>query len=123
MRHKAHDELTDYEKWIVEELIKCGTENTEHLTDTCFEQSYFLGEKSSILATKLFYSSLFDDPKAARWAIGRILELPHAYKVNSFLHFGYSLALMYKHMTHRDPSLDELMRTTYQKWLEGLKEE
>ena len=122
MRHRAHDGLTDYEKWIVDELIKCSTESTEHQTDFCFEQSYYLGEDSSLLATKLFYSSLFNDPKMVRWAIDRILKLPDAYKVSSLLHFRYSLAVMYKHMMHRDPSLDELMRTTYQKWLEGLRE-
>jgi len=121
MRHRAHDGLTDYEKWIVDELIKCSTEGTKHQTNFCFEQSYLLGEDSSILGTKLFYSSLFNDPKMARWAIDRILNLPDTYKVSSLLHFGYSLAVMYKHMTHRDPVLDKLMRTTYQKWLEGLR--
>ena len=122
MRHRAHDGLTDYEKWIVDELIRCSTEGTEHQTVSCFEQSYYLGQDASLLATKLFYSSLFNDPKMARWAIDRILKLPDAYKISSLLHFGYSLAVMYKHMMHRDPSLDELMRTTYQKWLEGLRE-
>ena len=32
MRHRAHDGLTDYEKWIVDELIRCSTEGTEHQT-------------------------------------------------------------------------------------------
>ena len=122
MHHPEHDILTDYEKRVVDELVKYSGENTNHFTESCFEQSYWLLEKTSMFATKLFYSSLFNDPKMARWAIDRILKLPDAYKVSSLLHFGYSLAVMYKHMVHRDPALDELMRNAYQKWLEGLKE-
>ena len=122
MHHTEHDGLTEYEQWIVEELVKYGTEDTDHLTNYCFERQYRLSEKASISATKLFYSSLFNNPKDARWAIDRILEIPFEYQVDSLLHLGYSLAVLYKHMIEHDPSLDERMKNTYQKWVKGLGE-
>lgn len=123
MDHYEHHDLTEEERWIVEELVKYGTEDTKHLTNYCFERQYHLGEKGSISATKLFYSSLFNNPKDARWAIDRILEIPFEYQVNSLLHLGYSLAIFYENMVKEDPSLDKLMRNTYQKWIDGLEEE
>ena len=120
MHHTEHDGLTEYEQWIVEELVKYGTEDTDHLTNYCFERQYRLGDKASISATKLFYSSLFNNPKDARWAIDRILEIPFEYQVNSLLHLGYSLAVLYKHMVKEDPSLDKKFRDIYAKWSKGL---
>ena len=122
MHHSEHDFLTDREQWIVEELVKYGTEDTEHLTNYCFERQYRLSEKASISATKLFYSSLFNNPKDARWAIDRILEIPFEYQVNSLLHLGYSLAILYENMVKEDPGLDKLIRNTYEKWVDGLGE-
>ena len=121
MHHTEHDGLTEYEQWIVEELVKYGTEDTDHLTNYCFERQYRLSEKSSISATKLFYSSLFNNPKDARWAIDRILEIPFEYQVNSLLHLGHSLAVLYKHMVKEDPSLDEKFRDIYAEWSKGLE--
>ena len=120
MHHKEHDVLTDQEQWIVEELVKYVTEGTNHLTNYCFERQYNLSEKASISATKLFYASLFNNPKDARYAIDRILEIPFEYQVNSLLHLGYSLAVLYKHMIEHDPSLDEKMRNVYAAWLKEL---
>ena len=116
MYHVEHDIQTDYEKWVVEELVKHSSENTNHFTESCFEQSYWSGEKFSMLATKLFYSSLFNTPKEARWTIDRILELPHGYKVQCLLELGFNLAVLYQHMIVNDPSLDEKMRASYAKW-------
>jgi len=121
MHHTEHDVLTEYERRIVEELVEYGTEGTNHLTNYCFDRQYHLREKSSISATKLFYASLFNNPKDARWAIDRVLELPYEYKVNSLLHLGYSLAILYKYMIENDPSLDEKMREIYGKWLKELQ--
>ena len=42
MHHTEHDGLTEYEQWIVEELVKYGTEDTDHLTNYCFERQYRL---------------------------------------------------------------------------------
>ena len=120
MYHTEHGGLTEYEQSIVEELVKYGTEDTDHLTNYCFERQYRLSEKASISATKLFYSSLFNNPKDARWAIDRILEIPFEYQVNSLLHLGYSLAVLYKHMVKEDPSLDKKFRDIYAKWSKGL---
>ena len=120
MHHTEHDGLTEYEQWIVEELVKYGTEDTDHLTNYCFERQYRLSEKASISATKLFYSSLFNNPKDARWAIDRILEIPFEYQVNSLLHLGYSLSLFYKNLVKADPKLDEIMREAYARWAKGL---
>ncbi|MBC8252179.1 MAG: hypothetical protein H8E89_11420 [Candidatus Nitrosopelagicus sp.] len=122
MHHTEHDSLTEYEYWIVEELVKYGTEDTNHLTNYCFDRQYNLSEKGSISATKLFYSSLFNKPVDARYAIDRILEIPFEYQVNSLLHLGHSLAILYKHMIEHDPSLDEKMKEVYAKWVEGLIE-
>ena len=123
MNHTEHDVLTEYEYWIVEELVKYGTEDTKHLTNFCFERQWHLSEKASISATKLFYASLFHNPKDARWAIDRILEIPYEYQIDSLLHLAYSLAVLYKYMIEYDPSLDERMKNTYQKWVKGLEEE
>ena len=120
MHHTEHDGLTEYEQWIVEELVKYGTEENNHLAKECFEQQWHFNEKASISATKLFYSSLFNNPKDARWAIGRILEIPFEYQVNSLLHLGHSLAVLYKHMVKEDPSLDKKFRDIYAKWSKGL---
>ena len=120
MHHKEHDVLTDQEQWIVEELVKYVTEGTNHLTNYCFERQYNLSEKASISATKLFYASLFNNPKDVRYAIDRILEIPFEYQVNSLLHLGYSLAVLYKHMVKEDPSLDKKFRDIYAKWSKGL---
>ena len=121
MHHTEHDVLTEYEYRVVEELVKYGTEGTNHLTNFCFERQWNLSEKASISATKLFYSSLFNNPKDARWAIDRILEIPYEYQINSLLHLGYSLAVLYKHMVKEDPSLDEKFRNIYAEWSKGLK--
>ena len=121
MHHSEHDGLTNQEQWIVEELVKYGTEGTNHLTNYCFERQYRLSEKASISATKLFYSSLFNNPEDARWAIDRILEIPFEYQVNSLLHLGHSLAILYKHMVKEDPSLDEKFRDIYAEWSKGLQ--
>jgi len=123
MNHREHEILTEQEYWIVEELVKYGTEGTKHLTNFCFERQWHLSEKASVSATKLFYSSLFNNPKDARWAIDRILEIPYEYQIDSLLHIGYSLAIFYENMVKEDPSLDKLMRNTYQKWVDGLEEE
>jgi hypothetical protein len=123
MNHREHEILTEQEYWIVEELVKYSTEGTKHLTNFCFERQWNLAEKASISATKLFYSSLFNNPKDARWAIDRILEIPYEYQIDSLLHLGYSLAIFYENMVKEDPSLDKLMRNTYQKWVDGLEEE
>ena len=120
MHHKEHDVLTGQEQWIVEELVKYVTEGTNHLTNYCFERQYNLSEKASISATKLFYASLFNNPKDARYAIDRILEIPFEYQVNSLLHLGHSLAVLYKHMVKEDPSLDKKFRDIYAKWSKGL---
>ena len=120
MHHKEHDVLTGQEQWIVEELLKYVTEGTNHLTNYCFERQYNLSEKASISATKLFYASLFNNPKDARYAIDRILEIPFEYQVNSLLHLGHSLAVLYKHMVKEDPSLDKKFRDIYAKWSKGL---
>ena len=120
MHHAEHDILTDYEKWVVDELIKSSTRGTRHLTDHCFEQTYYLGEYASILATKLFYSSLFNTPKEARWAIEKILELPYEYRGDSLLHLGKSLAIFYQLLIKEDPGLDEIMREAYAKWIKEL---
>ena len=120
MHHNEYDGLTDEEQWIVEELVKYGTEGTNHLAKECFEQQWHFNEKASISATKLFYSSLFNNPKDARWAIDRILEIPFEYQVNSLLHLGHSLAVLYKHMVKEDPSLDKKFRDIYAKWSKGL---
>ncbi len=120
MHHKEHDVLTGQEQWIVEELLKYVTEGTNHLTNYCFERQCNLSEKASISATKLFYASLFNNPKDARYAIDRILEIPFEYQVDSLLHLGYSLAVLYKHMIEHDPSLDEKMRNVYAAWLKEL---
>ena len=120
MHHTEHDGLTEYEQWIVEELVKYVTEGTNHLTNYCFERQYNLSEKASISATKLFYASLFNNPKDARWAIDRILEIPYEYQIDSLLHLGYSLAVLYKYMIKYDPSLDEKMRNVYAAWLKEL---
>ena len=121
MNHREHEILTEQEYWIVEELVKYGTEGTKHLTNFCFERQWNLAEKASISATKLFYSSLFNNPKDARWAIDRILEIPFEYQVNSLLHLGHSLAVLYKHMVKEDPSLDEKFRDIYAEWSKGLQ--
>ncbi len=121
MHHTEHDVLTEYEYRVVEELVKYGTEGTNHLTNFCFERQWNLSEKASISATKLFYSSLFNNPKDARWAIDRILEIPYEYQINSLLHLGYSLSVLYKHMVKEDPSLDEKFRNIYAEWSKGLK--
>ncbi len=121
MHHTEHDVLTEYEYGVVEELVKYGTEDTKHLTNFCFERQWHLAEKASISATKLFYSSLFNNPKDARWAIDRILEIPYEYQINSLLHLGYSLSVLYKHMVKEDPSLDEKFRNIYAEWSKGLK--
>ena len=121
MHHTEHDVLTEYEYRVVEELVKYGTEGTNHLTNFCFERQWNLSEKASISATKLFYSSLFNNPKDARWAIDRILEIPYEYQIDSLLHLGYSLAVLYKHMVKEDPSLDEKFRNIYAEWSKGLK--
>jgi len=120
MHHAEHDGLTDYEKWVVDELIKYSTEDTNHYTERCFEQTYYLGEKASMFATKLFYSSLFNTPAEARWAIERILELPHDYQGDSLLHLGLTLAIFYKNLIEADPKLDEILREAYAKWADGL---
>ena len=120
MHHTEHDVLTEYEYWIVEELVKYGTEGTTHLTNFCFERQWHLSEKASVSATKLFYASLFHNPKDARWAIDRILEIPYEYQIDSLLHLGYSLAVLYQHMIEHDPSLDEKMKHAYAKWVDGL---
>ena len=120
MKHTEHDVLTEYEYWIVEELVKYGTEDTKHLTNFCFERQWHLAEKASVSATKLFYASLFNNPKDARYAIDRILEIPFEYQVNSLLHLGHSLAVLYKHMVKEDPSLDKKFRDIYAKWSKGL---
>ena len=120
MHHAEHDILTNYEKWVVDELIKHGTEDTNHFTERCFEQTYYLGEKASMLATKLFYSSMFNTPKEVRWAIERILELPNDYQGDSLLHLGLSLAIFYQNLIKADPNLDEIMREAYAKWIDGL---
>ena len=122
MHHKEHDVLTEQEYWIVEELVKYGTEDTNHLTNFCFERQWHLSEKASISATKLFYSSLFNNPKDARWAIDRILEIPYEYQIDSLLHLGYSLAILYQNIVKEDPDLDKLIRNTYEKWLDDLGE-
>ncbi len=122
MHHKEHDVLTEQEYWIVEELVKYGTEDTNHLTNFCFERQWHLSEKASISATKLFYSSLFNNPKDARWAIDRILEIPYEYQIDSLLHLGYSVAILYQNMVKEDPDLDKLIRNTYEKWLDDLGE-
>ena len=122
MHHKEHDVLTEQEYWIVEELVKYGTEDTNHLTNFCFERQWHLSEKASISATKLFYSSLFNNPKDARWAIDRILEIPFEYQIDSLLHLGYSVAILYQNMVKEDPDLDKLIRNTYEKWLDDLGE-
>ena len=122
MHHPEHDILTDYEKWVVDELVKYGTEGTNHLTNFCFQQQLHLAEKASVSATKLFYASLFNNPKDARYAVDRILETPYEYQIDSLLHLGYSLAVLYKYMIEYDPSLDERMKNTYQKWVKGLGE-
>ena len=121
MHHTEHDVLTEYEYRVVEELVKYGTEGTNHLTNFCFERQWNLSEKASISATKLFYASLFNNPKDARWAIDRILEIPYEYQINSLLHLGYSLAVLYKHMIKEDPSLDEKFRNIYAEWSKGLE--
>ena len=120
MYHAKPDILTDYEKRVVDELVKYSGENTNHFTESCFEQSYWLLEKTSMFATKLFYSSLFNTPVEARWAIDRILELPHEYKRDSLLHLGYSLAIFYENLVKADPRLDEIMREAYARWAKGL---
>ena len=120
MHHTEHDGLTEYEQWIVEELVKYCTEGTNHLTKECFEQQWHFNEKASVCATKLFYSSLFNNPKDARWAIDRILEIPNEYQIDSLLHLAYSLAVLYQHMIEHDPSLDKKMRDIYAKWLKEL---
>ena len=122
MHHAEHDVLTEYEYWIVEELVKYSTESTNHLTNFCFERQWHLSEKASISATKLFYSSLFNNPKDARWAIDRILEIPYEYQIDSLLHLGYSVAILYQNMVKEDPDLDKLIRNTYEKWLDDLGE-
>ena len=120
MHHTEHDVLTEQEYWIVEELVKYSTEGTKHLTNFCFERQWHLSEKASISATKLFYASLFNNPKDARWAIDRILEIPYEYQIDSLLHLAYSLAVLYQHMIEHDPSLDEKMRNVYAEWVKGL---
>ena len=120
MNHTEHGVLTEQEYWIVEELVKYSTEDTKHLTNFCFERQWNLSEKASISATKLFYSSLFNNPKDARWAIDRILEIPYEYQIDSLLHLAYSLAVLYQHMIEHDPSLDEKMRNVYAEWVKGL---
>ena len=120
MHHPEHDILTDYEKWVVDELVKYSTEGTNHLTNFCFEQQLHLAEKASVSATKLFYASLFHNPKDARWAIDRILEIPYEYQIDSLLHLAYSLAVLYQHMIEHDPSLDEKMKNVYAEWVKGL---
>ena len=121
MHHSEHDVLTEYEYGVVEELVKYSTEGTKHLTNFCFERQWNLSEKASISATKLFYSSLFNNPKDARWAIDRILEIPFEYQVSSLLHLGHSLSVLYKHMVKEDPSLDEKFRDIYAEWSKGLQ--
>ncbi len=120
MNHREHEILTEQEYWIVEELVKHGTEGTKHLTNFCFERQWHLSEKASVSATKLFYSSLFNNPKDARWAIDRILEIPYEYQIDSLLHLAYSLAVLYQHMIEHDPSLDKKMREVYAAWVKGL---
>ena len=53
-------------------------------------------------------------------AIDRILEIPYEYQIDSLLHLGYSLAVLYQHMIEHDPSLDKKMRDIYAKWLKEL---
>ena len=120
MYHVEHDIQTDYEKWVVEELVKHSSENTNHFTESCFEQSYWLLEKTSMFATKLFYSSLFNTPEEVKWTIDRILELPDEYKGQCLLELGFNLAVLYQHMIVNDPSLDEKMRAAYAKWVKEL---
>jgi len=120
MYHAEPDILTDYEKRVVDELVKYSGENTNHFTESCFEQSYWLLEKTSMFATKLFYSSLFNTPEEAKWTIDRILELPDEYKGQCLLELGFNLAVLYQHMIDHDPSLDEKMRYAYAKWIKEL---
>ena len=120
MHHTEHDVLTDYEYWIVEELVKYGTEGTNHLTNFCFERQWHLSEKASVSATKLFYASLFNNPKDARCAVDRILEIPYEYQIDSLIHLGYSLTVLYQHMIEQDPSLDKKMRDVYAAWVKEL---
>ena len=85
--------LTEHEKLMVHELVDHCTENSTHHTDYCFEQTYRLGEISFMTGTKLFYSSLFNNPGEVRWFADRIVELPDMYKIRAILHLGYSLSL------------------------------
>ena len=120
MRQNKNEDLADYEEWLVDELMKYSSQDTAHFTEHCFEQTYLLGQKASVLATKFFYSSLFNKPAQARWAIDRVLELPHEYKGECLLDVGHNLAILYKHMIEEDPDLDKLMKHTYQNWLRNL---
>ena len=39
MHHSEHNGLTEEEHWIVEELVKYGTEDTNHLTNYCLNDN------------------------------------------------------------------------------------
>ena len=110
------------EEWITEELVKYSTENTVHLTKRCFEQEFYSGEKASVSATKFFFSSLFNKPEEARYAIDRILETPYEYQVHAFLKIGYDLSVLFENMKEREPGLEKLMKDTYEQWITELVE-
>ena len=122
MNFTGQDDLTKYEQWIADELTKHCTEGTTHCTDYCFEQTYRLGDMAFILGTKIFYSSLFNNPKEVRWIADRIVELPEIYIIRTILHLGLNLSTMYEKMIKNDPSFDKRLKNTYKKFSEFVNE-
>ena len=123
MNFTGEDSLTEHEKLMVHELVDHCTENSTHHTDYCFEQTYRLGEVVFLLGTKLFYSSLFNNPAEVRWIADKIVELPDIYKIRAILHLGYSISVLYEHMIKNDPGLDEYLKNSYRKWAHELANE
>ena len=118
MNFTGEDSLTEHEKLIVHELVDHCTENSTHHTDYCFEQTYRLGDMAFILGTKIFYSSLFNNPREVRWIADRIVELPEIYKIRAILHLGINLSMLYEKMIKNNPSLDKRLKRTYKKFFE-----
>ena len=123
MHHPEHDYLTEREKLILHELLKYSTEDTPHFTVRCFEQTYRLGEKAAIFATKFFYSSLFGHPEECRWVADNIIELPDIYKKHSLLHLARQLSSFYDFLVERNPKLHEMMKIAYQEWVKNREED
>ena len=123
MHHSEYDNLTERENWIVHELLNYSSENTTHLTENCFEQSYYFGEKATLFGTKFFYDSMFGNSKEAKWTGERIAELPDGYRTICLQITGLNLNRLYSYIIKRDPSLQKIIHNSCQRLIESISNE